>query len=245
MDDEIRELLRRKADEVPAHPAVPRSLTRRVRYRIARNAVAGAMALAVLGAGGFASVRALNAPGDAAPIGPVSTPTTQPTPSASPTPSGSPTPPAGATACTSAQLRAVATMQGAAGSREGTVELTNLSQETCTLQGTPAITLLGHNGKPRTNGVTFSSAPAGWEVEGSAQPSGWPVVTLQAGDSASVRIRWSNWCPGGRAAPVWRIEIPSGGTVDVRGMDSTEPPPCNGPGQPSTIEVAPFEPGGA
>jgi hypothetical protein len=70
-------------------------------------------------------------------------------------------------------------------------------------------------------------------------------VTLAPGDVASVRIRWSNWCPDGRAAPLWRIGIPSGGSVDGNGLDAVPPPPCNGPGSPSTVEVGPFEPGPA
>jgi hypothetical protein len=28
----------------------------------------------------------------------------------------------------------------------------------------------------------------------------------------------------------------------VNGLDAVTPPPCNGPGQPSLIEVGPFEP---
>lgn len=244
MDDEIRQLLSRKADEVPPHWDVPRSLTRRVRRRIALNALAVGTALVVVAFGAFASVRTLNAPGDAKPIGPASSPTAEPTPSPSPTAAPvQPTPSTATEACTSAQLRAVGSMEGAAGSREGMIELTNLSQETCTLEGTPAVTLFDEDGNPITSGVTFSSAPAGWEVEGSPQPSGWPVVTLEPGDVASVRIRWSNWCPDGRAAPLWRMEVPGGGRVDVNGLDAMGPPPCNGPGQPSTIEVGPFEPG--
>ena len=135
-------------------------------------------------------------------------------------------------------------MEGAAGSRQGMIELSNLSQQTCTLEGTPGVTLFDHDGNPITSGVTFVSAPAGWEVEGSPQPSGWPVVTMEPGDLASVRIRWSNWCPAGRAAPTWRMELPGGRSADVNGLDTTGPPPCNGPTQPSTIEVGPFEPGG-
>jgi hypothetical protein len=81
-------------------------------------------------------------------------------------------------------------------------------------------------------------------VNGSPKPAGWPVVKVRTGYSADVRIRWSNWCPDGRSAPLWRLEIPGGGTVDVmNGLDSVSPPPCNGPGLPSTIEEGPFEPG--
>jgi hypothetical protein len=168
---------------------------------------------------------------------------TAPTTSATSSPSPIASSTSAVSSCAPAQLRAVGSMQGAAGSREGGVTLTNFSDTTCALQGTPAITLLNRNLQPITTGVTFDSSPPGWVADGSPQPAGWPVVTLQPGDAALVRIRWTNWCPQGRVAPLWRVEIPGGGTVDVvNGMDQLPPPPCNGPGQPSTIEVGPFEP---
>ena len=34
---------------------------------------------------------------------------------------------------------------------------------------------------------------------------------------------------------------PAGGTVDVTGLDAAGAPPCNGQGQPSTIDEGPFE----
>jgi hypothetical protein len=79
-----------------------------------------------------------------------------------------------------------------------------------------------------------------WVVQGSARPSGWPTVTLAPGQAAAVRIRWSNWCRR-EPNPAWEVAAPGGGTVpvDLRG---SAPPPCNGPGQPSTIEEGPFEP---
>jgi uncharacterized protein DUF4232 len=232
IDNELRELFLRRAEDVPPHREVPSSLASRARHRIALNAVGAAVVVAVLAAGAFTGVRALTGPpAPRLPGGNSSPSPSQPGPSASTI-----------SACTSAQLRAVGSMQGAAGSREGGVAVTNLSSDTCTLQGTPTVTLLTQTLAPITSGITVSSGQAGWVVDGSPKPAGWPVVTLLPGDSASVRIRWSNWCPGGRPAPVWRIGIPGGGTVDVNGFDSVSPPPCNGPGQPSTIEVGPFEP---
>jgi hypothetical protein len=133
-------------------------------------------------------------------------------------------------------------MDGAAGSREGTVGVSNFSDQICTLEGAAEVSLLDDNLNPITSGVTFSSSPPQWEADGSPQPAGWPLVTLKPGDAASVRIRWSNWCPDGRTAPLWRMQIPGDGTVNLNGLDAVYPPPCNGPGMPSTIEVGPFEP---
>jgi hypothetical protein len=134
-------------------------------------------------------------------------------------------------------------MQGAAGSREGAISLTNLSSDTCTLEGTPAITLLDPNLNPITSGIRSRGSPPGWMADASPQPLGWPVVTLAPGDVASVRVSWLNWCPDARPAPLWRVGIPGSSTVDVNGFDAVPPPPCNGRGEPSTVEVGPFEPG--
>lgn len=233
MDRQIRELLAQRADTVPLHREIPTTLLRRARRRIALNALAVGTTVVVLAAGAFAGVRVLTAPESPVPGGHGPTPSVQPTPSVPPTTS----------ACTSGQLRAVGSMEGAAGSRMGSIGLTNLSDQTCTLEGTPTITLLDQNFVPITDGVAFESSPPGWSVEGSPEPPGWPVVTLAPGDSASVRVRWSNWCPDGRAAPLWRMQILGAESVDVNGLDAVPPPPCNGPGQPSTVEVGPFEPG--
>jgi hypothetical protein len=232
MDDQVRELLRRRADDVPPHREVPRALASRSRRRIARNALGRSVVVVALVAAAFAGVRALGGFHTAQPAGITSVSPVQPTPSTSVSP-----------ACTSSQLRAVGSMQGAAGSRDGAIVLTNLSGESCRVHGTPAITLLDQNLNAVNSGLSFGSSPPGWVVNGSPKPAGWPVVTLAPGDVASVRIGWSNWCHAG-PAPLWRVTIPGGGTVDViNGMDSVSPPPCNGPGRPSTIAVGPFEPG--
>jgi Protein of unknown function (DUF4232) len=215
VDDEVRDLLRDKAHEIPPHLDLPRSLTPRVRRRIALNALAVTATLVVIAAGAFVTLRAFRS---------------QPSETY-----------AGATRCTSADLRAIVSMEGAAGSREGTIELTNTA-DTCTLTGTPTLELLDRHMDPIVSGIAFVSVPAGWEVGGSPQPPGWPVVTLARDDSASVRVRWSNWCAEGNTTPHWRIAIPGSGDVDVEGLDATTVPPCNGPDLPSTIEVGPFEP---
>jgi hypothetical protein len=147
----------------------------------------------------------------------------------------------GPQACTAGELRANGALEGAAGSREGEIDFANFSDTTCTLQDRPGITLLESPGQPITSGVTFIDTDAAWMVNGEQEPDGWPVVTLRPGDTASIRMRWGNWCPQGRAAPLWQVDLPGGGSVPVtNGME--EPPPCNGEGVPSTIEVGPFEP---
>jgi hypothetical protein len=217
VDDQIRELLREKAHDIPPNLVVPRSLTTRVRRRIALNAFAVTVAVIVVAAGAFGTLRAVRS---------------------------RPSETAGTAPCTSAHLRAIASMEGAAGSREGAMELTNTS-ETCVLKGTPALTLRDQDQHPVVSGIAFVSVAPAWQVAGSPQPPGWPVVTLARNESASIRVRWSNWCQEGNAAPRWQIGIPGSGEVDVEGFDATSIPPCNGPDLPSTIEVGPFEPNGS
>jgi len=213
VDEEVRELLRVKAQDIPPTLDVPRSLTTRVRRRIALNALAVTATVVVVAAGAFGTLRAFHSR------------------SSQTAHTGTP--------CTSAHLRAVVSMEGAAGSREGTIDLMNTSG-TCTLKGTPTLTLLDQEQHPVISRIEFVSVPAGWQVAGSPQPPGWPVVSLAPEDSASVRVRWSNWC--GDGTPGWLVAIPGSGEVDVEGIDATTVPPCNGRDLPSTIELGPFEP---
>ena len=224
-DAKIRELLHQMADEVPPHHSVPASIERRAKQRIAMNSVLIGGMIAVLAAGTFVGVRAL-APASKPTKVPFATTTTP--------------------RCTSGQLRAIGALSGAAGSRIGGVTLMNYSSHACTLTGRPVIELFDSHGRI-TSGISFVASSATWQANASPQPSGWPVVTLKAmgssPNSAYFRISWSNWCPQGRSAPLWRVAIPGSSTVDVvNGMDQINPPPCNGPGMPSTIEVGPFEP---
>jgi hypothetical protein len=228
--DDLHELLQRKADQVPLHRDVPPSLVGRARRRIAVNALGTGLIVVLLAGGAIAGLRSFG-------TATVDRPAGVPTASSAP---GTPT--STIPACSSGSLRAVGSMDGAAGSREGSISLTNFSDATCTLQGRPTITLMNGNLKPITSGVVFSKSPPGWRANGSPKPAGWPVVTIRRGASASIRIRWTNWCRS--RAPLWRLGISGGGTIDVvNGLDAVSPPPCNGPGLPSTIEEGPFEPG--
>jgi len=232
-DAKIRRLLGEMADEVPPHDNVPPSMVRRARTRIAMNSVVIGVMIVALGAGVFGGVRALTR-------SPKQTPAPFLGTSSTPTPVGTPS-------CTAGQLRAIGSMSGAAGSRIGDIELRNYSNIACTLRGRPTIKLYDGTGRPIVSGVTYVATAPQWQADGRSAPAGWPVVTLPAMGGAKgvalVRIRWSNWCPQRRAFPLWRVSIPGSGTVDVvNGMETAGAPPCNGPGQPSTIEVGPFEP---
>ena len=236
MDDRLRESLERRAEDVPPRREVPPGLGGRAGRRIAVNSVLVGTAIVVVAAGLFAGVRAFTGP-DEENLGGTPTPTA--TGAHQTQASGS----SGVPKCTAGRLRATGTFEGAAGSREGAIDLTNFSDARCTLRGRPTITVLKSAGHPITSGVTFLETVAAWQAEGTTKPAGWPTVTLGPGDAASVRIRWGNWCPQGRAAPLWRVGISGSGAVNVNGFDS-DPPPCNGQSLPSTIEVGPLEPAG-
>jgi hypothetical protein len=214
--EQVREMLRERSGDIDPRFEVPRSVTTRTKRRIALNALAVATTVVVASAGAFAGLRAVTREKTADGI----------------------TAPA---ACLGAQLHATAVMEGAPGSREGAISVANASGDVCALKGVPSIRLFEGNGDPITSGIAFVRGEPMWEKEALPEPAGWPTVTLRSGEAVSVQLRWSNWCPDGRPAPTWRIVLPDG-SVDVSGMEDVYPPPCNGVGQPSIIDVGPFEP---
>ena len=233
LDDEVRALLQQKADEVPPHGSMPQGLRRRVGTRIALNVTAAGGAVVVIVVGAVFGTRALTRPASSGFT----------SHGHSIVQTGNP-PTTGVAPCTSGQLRAVGSLQGAAGSREGSFTITNFSDKTCTLSGTPDIRLLDPSMQEITSGITYLSSPPEWQVQGQAKPHGWPVVTLDPFKAASIRVRWGNWCPQGRTAPSWQIVIAGSDPIFV--MAGTEDaPPCNGPTMPSTVERGPFEPAAA
>jgi hypothetical protein len=225
METEVREALWRRSRHVPPQLEVPPSLRARVRRRIAWTALGLGGTVLVALAVALVGLQAMGGPGWQADVG------SRPTPSVS-----------AAVACTAAGLDATGSVEGAAGSREGRIDLTNHSGSPCTLEGSPTIRLLDPDLGTITAGVAFEPAAPGWESAGSPAPEGWPVVTIGPNDAASIRFRWSNWCPDGRPAPSWEVELPDGGVIRVEGMEAALPPPCNGVDLPSTIEIGPFEP---
>jgi hypothetical protein len=221
VDDRLRELFERKAGEVPAHLEVPRRLRARSRRRIAINATLATIVVLGLGVGAVGGLRAVDRSGGVIPGATGATGTT-----------GSP--------CAAGQLRADARLEGAMGSRVGDVLVSNYSSTTCTLRGRPTVVLVDGSGSPQPDASVDPTAPS-WKVDDEPKPSGWPVVTLAPGDVASFRVRWANWCPDGRPAPLWAIEMPDG-RIPVYATDALDPPPCLASESGVTLEVGPFEP---
>ena len=225
MDDDLttlEQVLRDRAAEVPHLQEAPSRMLVRARRRVVRNALSSAVAAGLIIVGASAGLAGLRASSSDLGGGPT------------PTPSNS--------ACIAADLGATANMQGAAGSVEGSIDLTNHGDRTCTLEGHPSVTLAGPSGSQLSLEVT--KVDAQWQVDAAPSPSGWPVVSLHPGSVASIRIDLSNVCPQLDAPPVWTIDLTSGrGSLNVAGTDAILPS-CNGAAEPSTLDVGPFEPSG-
>jgi hypothetical protein len=225
----LEHVLRERAAEVPHLQEVPSEMLSRARRRIARNALASVVAagLIVVGAStGLAGLGALRGPNGVVPEGPGG--------------HSSPPPAASSGSCDAADLRADASLEGAAGSVLGTIEVTNLTRRTCTLEGRPLVTLFsspGHDVEVRVVPVEPQ-----WKADEASAPPGWPVVSLRRGSAAAIRVQWTNPCPQLTDSALWKVDLGDRrGALDVLGA-ATSTPPCNGPSTPSTLEVGPYEP---
>jgi hypothetical protein len=215
VDDRLRELFADKAAEVPPHLEVPQALRARSRRRIAVNAMLAAVVALGLGTGAVGALRLIERAGGTTPGDGTTSPP-------------SPSPSATIASCAAGQLRAAAQLEGAMGSREGVALVSNDSNTACTLRGHPTVVLLNADGAEEPD-VTYQDTAPGWRVDGEPRPAGWPVVTLRPGGVASFRVRWTNWCPDGRDAPLWTIDMGPDGRVDVADTDAVGSPPCLGP----------------
>ena len=231
MDDDrtqLEQVLRDRAAEVPHVQDVPPRMLARARRRVARNAlvsVLGAVVIVVGASAGLTSIGVSHGPGVTVPgsSGAVAPSTVTPS-----------------TACTASDLHAATSLDGAMGSVEGTVDLTNVGRATCTLTGHPIVSIFNSRGDEVSLQVTETEPQ--WQADGASQPQGWPVVSLRAGSAASVRVRWSNACPQLSGPVSWKIDLGNGaGILDVSSAEVGFVPPCNGPSEPSTLEVGPFE----
>ena len=227
MDDDLTTLehvLRERAAEVPRVQEMPPTLQARARRRIVRNGLSSVVAVALVVAGASAALAGLGA-----------------LRGAGVTPHGHSTDPVvSSSSCIAADLQATASLDGAAGSVVGSIELTNTSAKTCTLEGQPVLTLFSSPSQEVS--VQVVTVHPQWLENASPTPPGWPVVGLRPGATAAIRVRWTNACPQLLGPAIWTIDLGSGrGTLEVSGADAF--PPCNGTAEPSTLEVGPFEPG--
>jgi hypothetical protein len=117
--------------------------------------------------------------------------------------------------------------EGAAGARIATISALNETDASCSLGGPPGASLLDGNG-------TILAASTGLV-------GGGPSIDLEAGSFAQVLVSVRNWCGAPPQGPIGvGLTLPDGSQiVAAPGPDAQfEPPPCNAPGQPTTIEVS-------
>lgn len=147
-------------------------------------------------------------------------------------PPAAPVPPV-APPCRAAALGAQLGLQGATGSLAGGVSLRTKGAEPCSLRGRLQVRFLD------------GSDPAGVDLTTLApqRPEpGVPVPSLRAlrpGESAFVRIWWSNWC-GEPTPTTLGLRLPSGDEIDLALGKAA--PRCDAPGSPSSLAVGPLEP---
>jgi len=147
--------------------------------------------------------------------------------------------------CIASALALSTSMQGAAGSREGFAIVRNTSSKACRLNGRPAVTIadktLGNLHVHIVAGPTNVLDPKG---AGSDRRLG----ILRPGRRAFSALRWGNYCGKAKGSFTLVATLPNGRgklSAPLLSVGSSKPlpvsaPPCNGPGQPSDLDVGPF-----
>ena len=156
-------------------------------------------------------------------------PTPEPTATAAPTPTLTPTPsPSLIADCHPADLTTQITLwEGAAGSRIGHVQLTNNGSGTCSTADTWQPVLVDGQGRALIEGRPSTNATR---------------IILPAGQVVTTLVLVSNYCGPTPAPPVSLSFVVDGTTVTATPESATDTttPPCNGPGQPGSIEMQPW-----
>lgn len=112
-------------------------------------------------------------------------------------------------------------VEGAAGSRYINVDVVNLdnpdSQMICSVPSLIGVTLKA------ADGSTIASTP----------PQGGPTLELKPGAHATGFTQWTNWCKSEPPANPLTLVIQDRDGVPIE--FTSDPPPCNGPGKPTTM----------
>ena len=119
---------------------------------------------------------------------------------------------------------------GAAGSRGSDIVVRNRGTAACVLPAAPAVAIVDEAGN-----VQLSTPP-----EAGAGPS------VQPGGSVGFSIVVGNWCDQEVSLPLHVSMALASGSVDIGGLSLEtvdDLPPCNGPGQPASLEATAWQPG--
>jgi Protein of unknown function (DUF4232) len=231
LENELREVLKAKADRLPPQRSVPRRMIRRARRRVAVSALSGMVVAAALVVGGVSGLRALS--GSTVQVGHTPTPSVATLPG--PTPSATAPQPTAPT-CPAGDLTPSVTLPDREAGT-GSLVLTNTGIASCTLSGRPDVTLVDGADHPYptvTNGIS-----PWWRANASPQPAGWPVVALAPGGTAQVRISVTNWCATGSAFA--RLTFQGSGPLSAVELPDRINEKCANPSKPATASVGPVE----
>ena len=176
-----------------------------------------------------AAIVVIAACGNTTPPSPSATAT--PSPTATPAPSSAPPSPSAPAACVGDDLAVSGgPWGGAAGSRGSDILVENQGTAPCLLPAGPTVAIVDQGGT-----AILSSAPA----QAGVGPE------LAAGGSIGFSLLVGNWCDQTVSLPLGiRLALASGG-IDIDGLVIGTPddlPPCNGPGEPATLQTTAWEP---
>jgi uncharacterized protein DUF4232 len=145
--------------------------------------------------------------------------------------SASSAPAGGPILCSARTLSARGALQGAAGTLEGGVTVTNRRPYPCTLSGRPSV-LFVHGG----SGLSVKRLPGVSTTGGrDLRP-----FTILSGQKAFVRLRWSNWCGKRYSYVGLLVSLKSRQPRLI--VDGTAPtPPCVKRTAPSVVAIGPWE----
>jgi Protein of unknown function (DUF4232) len=212
VEDQVREMLQRRAGDVPPHFQAPPGMLRRAWRRILVAFTGGIVALALVGVGAAAGIRLVRQPGAV----------------------GSQ---AAAHPCQAAELRGIVRLQSDQGHVFGSLDVTNAGNETCSLRDQPQLMIVDRHGAPLV--IEEGSVLPWWFFQSRPEPKGWPVVTLQPSESAQLHVVWTSWCGSSDHPAVWRIWLRGAGSLDLPDPKG-QAPQCYGVS--SKVQVGPFEP---
>jgi hypothetical protein len=138
-------------------------------------------------------------------------------------------PPPDPPTCRAADLGADAQWQGAAGSRIGTMTVTNNGTGACSLIAYPAVDIVDTQGQlvPTATGAFTDATDAGG------------ALVLQPGQQAASDVRWSNRCPQANASDTFSLRVTLPGNDGSFAVPASVPP-CLGDTQPSHLGQQPF-----
>lgn len=140
-------------------------------------------------------------------------------------------PTSGTRLCAALDLQTSSNSNGATGAIQIGVTLVNASKSPCIVIGPPPVSLL-KAGRPL--GVQIVQTPA------DQTPPAPAALNLAPGNSLIVILVWRNYCAAPLAGgPSIHLALTMDQALDIP-VDAQAVPPCDAPGQPSTLTVNPY-----